>query len=502
MSWSAASVVRERAAADPTEPIFTSADGEAVSARAFDERTSQVGRALVAAGIGPGDRVGFLGRNELAWYELFYGAAKAGVVAVGLNWRLSGSELAAIAADAQVRAVAAGPGFDAAARSLAPLFIAPNLWSAWRDAHPPEDPGFEAEPDDVALQLYTSGTTGDAKGVLLSNRAVEATLGVARRWHLGTGSTALVNLPLFHFGGSGWPLWALALGARCVVHREVDASLAVASFRSQVTTTLAVPQILRLLCDEADRAGGGFSSLRCIGYGSAPISEALILRTMRTFDCELLQTYGMTETCGIITQLGPDEHDPDGPRRHLLRSAGRAVPGVEIFVGDRRSGVPVAGGEVGDVWVRAPWLMTGYWAKAEETAAVLTADGWLATGDMGFVDEGYLYLTDRATDMIISGGENVYPVEVEAVLARHPAVVDVAAFGVPDDTWGETVVAVVVPAPGESPEPDVLIRYARDHLAHYKCPSRVEFADALPRNPTGKVLRRDLRAQFIGVVSG
>jgi acyl-CoA synthetase (AMP-forming)/AMP-acid ligase II len=496
--WSVAGVVRARAAADPLEPLFIGAAGT-LTARDFDERTSRIGQALLGAGCAAGDRVGFVGRNELAWYELLFGAAKAGVVAVGLSWRSSPAELAAIASDAGVRVIAAGRAFDDAAIRAAPegaLVVRSTEWDAWRDAGPPEDPGHVATPTEAALQLYTSGTTAAAKGVILSQGAIAASLPAAARWHLEEGANALVNLPLAHFGGTGWPLWALALGARCTVHPEVDAETAVAAFRNDVTTSLAVPQILRLLCDEADRTGGGpFTALQCLGYGSAPITEDLLLRTMRTFDCALVQTYGMTETCGVLTQLGPDEHDPNGPRRHLLRSAGRPVPGVEVWIGNPPHKAPVA--EVGNVWVRAPWLMRGYWHRPDATAAVLTADGWLSTGDMGFVDaDGYLYLTDRSTDMIITGGENVYPAEVEAVLARHPAVADVAVLGIPDERWGESVVAVVVPTAGTVLGAGELVAFARSNLAHFKCPARVATTSALPRNPTGKVLRRELRQLF------
>ena len=260
-----------------------------------------------------------------------------------------------------------------------------------------------------------------------------------------------------------------------MLHRDVDAT-AVEAFRGQVTTTLAVPQILRSLCDEADRTGGGpFKALECIGYGSAPITEDLLLRTMRTFDCDLVQTYGMTETCGVLTQLGPDDHDPAGPRRHLLRSAGRPVDGVWIRIGLPTSsfgdGGSAGDGAVGDLYVRAPWLMTGYWNRPEATSEVLADDGSFApTGDIGFLDaEGYLYLTDRASDMIITGGENVYPAEVEAVLARHPGVVDVAVLGVPDVRWGETIVAVVVVDAVLSPPTEAdLLAFAQNKLAHFK----------------------------------
>jgi acyl-CoA synthetase (AMP-forming)/AMP-acid ligase II len=240
-----------------------------------------------------------------------------------------------------------------------------------------------------------------------------------------------------------------------------------------------------------------YSALRSIAYGASPITTPVLKAALRTFRCDLFGIYGLTETTGAAVQLDAEDHDPDGPGEHLLRSAGRPYPWVEMRIAEPASGAPCGPREVGEVWLRAPNVMAGYYNRPAETAAALTADGWLRTGDAGYVDEeGYLFLTDRINDMIVSGGENVYPIEVEEALAQHPAVDEVAVIGVPHERWGETVKALVVPRPGTVADADELVAFARARLAGYKLPRSIEFVDALPRTPSGKVLKRELRERF------
>ena len=218
---------------------------------------------------------------------------------------------------------------------------------------------------------------------------------------------------------------------------------------------------------------------------------------MATLKCPHIQVFGMTETTGAITELSPEDHDPDGPRAHLLRSAGKPYPWVEMKIVDVESGADMAAGEVGELWTRSEQNMVGYWNKPEETAKTITADGWLKTGDAGYLDaEGFLFLTDRVKDMIVSGGENVYPAEVENALASHPAIAEVAVIGVPSEKWGETVKAVIVLKPDTTATEAEFIAHAKGLLAGYKCPTSVDFAAALPRNPSGKVLKKDLREPY------
>jgi acyl-CoA synthetase (AMP-forming)/AMP-acid ligase II len=267
--------------------------------------------------------------------------------------------------------------------------------------------------------------------------------------------------------------------------------------RHRVTNALFVPAMLQFLTAVPGAADRDYSALRSIVYGASPITDEVLVRSMRTFKCSFIQVYGLTETTGAITELAASDHDPDGPRARLLRSAGKPYPWVELRIVEPDTGQDRPAGEVGELWTRSVQNMKGYWHKEEETARVFTADGWLKTGDAGFMDaEGYVFLTDRVKDMILSGGENIYPAEVENVLSGHPAIADVAVIGVPHDRWGETVKAIVVRQAETDPPPEEIIEYARRRLAHYKCPTSVDFVDSLPRNPSGKLLKRQLREPY------
>jgi len=264
-----------------------------------------------------------------------------------------------------------------------------------------------------------------------------------------------------------------------------------------ITEMFVVPAVLMLLLGTPTLTGADLSSLRVVFYGASPIAENVLVKCLAAFGCAFCQVYGMTETTGAITALPFEDHDPDGPRRGLLRSAGKPHSSVQIRVVDPESGRDVRLGEVGEVWTRSPYNMAGYWGKPEETAATIDPDGWLRTGDAGYVDsDGYLYLHDRIKDMVISGGENIYPAEIENVLLSLPTIVDAAVIGVPDPKWGETVKAIVVLAPGEALDEATVIAHCRERLAHYKCPTSVELTHALPRNPSGKILKRELRAPY------
>jgi long-chain acyl-CoA synthetase len=239
------------------------------------------------------------------------------------------------------------------------------------------------------------------------------------------------------------------------------------------------------------------ASVRQINYTGSPITEQNLLESMDVFQADFIQNYGLAETTGGFAQLDPQDHDPGGPRAYLLRSVGRAYSGIEVKVVDPESGEDVAPGEFGELWTRSGQNMLGYWNNPEATARTITPDGWLKTGDGGYIDaDGYIFLTDRLKDVIISGGENVYPTEVENVLASHPAVQEVAVIGVPSPKWGETVKAIVAVKKDQSVTAEELIRHCASALAGYKRPTSVEFTDALPRNPTGKLLKAVLRAPY------
>jgi fatty-acyl-CoA synthase len=269
----------------------------------------------------------------------------------------------------------------------------------------------------------------------------------------------------------------------------------------RITHAFLVPAMIQFMLQApgADRAD--YSSLKGISYGASPISEKVLIDAMRTFECAFMQVYGLTETTGAISALLPEDHDPEGPRKHLLRSAGKPMAGVEIKVADSATGKDCADGEVGEVWIRSRQNMKGYWANpgASTHAFVGRAPdglGWFRSGDAGFMREGYLYLHDRIKDMIVSGGENIYPAEVENVLMQHPEVADGAVIGVPDEKWGEAVKACVVLKPGVQASAVAIVEFMRARMAHYKCPSSVDFMEAIPRNPTGKILKRVLREPY------
>jgi long-chain acyl-CoA synthetase len=258
-----------------------------------------------------------------------------------------------------------------------------------------------------------------------------------------------------------------------------------------------VPAVLQFMLMVPGVQDMDFSALRTIVYGASPISVEVLSKSIGVFGCNFIQAYGMTETTGAIVCLMPEDHDPHGPNAHRLRAAGKPITGVELRVVSAETGEDAAVGGVGEIWARTGQNMKGYWQKPAETAATITPDGWLKTGDAGyFDDDGYLYIHDRVKDMIISGGENIYPAEIENALMSHPDVADVAAIGVPSDKWGETVKAIVVRAEGTDPSADDIVTFSRERLAGFKCPTSVEFVAELPRNPSGKILRRELRAPY------
>jgi long-chain acyl-CoA synthetase len=308
----------------------------------------------------------------------------------------------------------------------------------------------------------------------------------------------IVAMPLFHIGGSGWALCGMWNGAHSIVFREfVPPEILAAIPKYGITNALFVPAMLQFLSAVPGAAEHDYSTLRSIIYGASPITDEVLVRSMKTFRCPFTQVYGLTETTGAITELPPTDHDPGGPRAHLLRSAGKPYPTVQIRIVDPATGADAPRGSVGELWTRSVQNMKGYWARPDDTAKTILPDGWLRTGDAGYVDaEGYIYLTDRVKDMIITGGENVYPAEIENVLMSHPAIADVAVIGVPDDRWGEAVKAIVVAKPGATPAGAEVIAFARARLAHFKCPSSVDFRDTLPRNPSGKLLKRELREPY------
>lgn len=496
----------------PEAPALT--EGE--TTRSWGElatRARRMSAALAVHGVAPGTRVGYLEKNDLTYFDVLFGCVLMGAVSVAVNWRLSPAEMTVIVEDSTAPIVFFGPEFADAVAHLkgAPpdvVWVPLSELDAWLDTHAPgdaSDPGFEPEPDDVVTQLYTSGTTGLPKGAMITAKNFRAVLtGAVRKFRIDAETVSLIAMPVFHIGGTGWAVGGMSQGGHSVIIRDVDPAEMLRLIETHaITATFIVPAVLMFLLAMPQLATTDVSSLRTIFYGAAPISEDLLTRSMAALGCDFAQVYGLTETTGTITSLIPEDHDPGGPRSHLLRSAGRPVDGVELRIVDTETGATLPPGVVGEIWVRCDQVMLGYWNKPNETSATMSEE-WFRTGDAGWLDdEGYLFLHDRIKDMIVSGGENVYPAEVENALLSHPLVTDAAVIGVPHEKWGETVKAIVVlhpDAPGDDQGREDLAReiigHSRELLAHYKCPTSIDFIDLLPRNPSGKVLKRELRAPY------
>ncbi len=501
-----AQLLRDHAAADPESPALI-CEGLTETYGALDRRCNRIAQYLLSRGVRSGDHVAHLDRNRPAGAELLFACAKIGAALVPLNWRLTTPELVKLLGDARAEVLFCGPEFADQARELVDelprlgelVVVAPGD-DAWLADSPDRDPCQDGDSETVVLQLYTSGTTGLPKGVQTTNANLSLLASsVAEQWSIDATSVSLVAMPLFHIGGMGWLLVGLANRACNVLVAEIEPrSLLDTLERERITNAFLVPTVLQMLTAVPGAARRDWSALRSIAYGASSITTPVLKAVLSTFGCDLYQVYGMTETTGAIVQLAAADHDPGGPREHLLRSAGQPYPWMELEVVDPGSGAPVATGAVGEVRVRGASVTPGYFANPAETAAAIDDDGWLRTGDGGYLDKaGYLFLTDRIKDMIVTGAENVYPAEVEEVLAQHPGVCEVAVFGVPDERWGEVVTAAVVAGPGGGDLSALeLVGFARERLAGFKLPRQVHLVDALPKTATGKVSKKDLRARY------
>lgn len=506
-------IVRDHAAATPDAPAFTY-EGHETSFRELDEAGNRAAHALASLGVGKGDRVSFLGKNHPAYFEVLLGAAKLGAVMTPVNWRLAAPEIAYILGNCSARVVFVGDGFAemlAQARAetqddtvehviglAATDFDGPD-YGEWSGAFPADPPHVDVGLDDDALQLYTSGTTGRPKGAVMTHGSILSSRdGDAdeREWQKSVpGDVTLLAMPCFHISGTGTGLTTMIAGTNAIVLPEYDPTTALDLIANyNISRIFLVPAAIQILLNHPRVREVDFSRLQYVTYGASPIPLDLMREAMDVLGCGFVQMYGMTETSGTIVALDPEDHVPEGSPR--MRSVGTPLAGVEIKIIDTE-GNTVPAGTVGEIATRSSKNMSRYWNNDKATAETIDAAGWLRTGDAGYLDEdGYLYIHDRVKDMIISGGENIYPAEVENALYSNPAIADVAVIGVPDAKWGEAVKACVVVKAGETLDEAAVIAHARTQIAGYKCPKSVDFIEALPRNPSGKILRRELRAPY------
>ena len=486
-----------------------------ITYRDAQAHANQLACALVKARLAPGDRIAFLGKNSIEHLLMFFGASKAGVVPVPLNYRLAPPELRYIVNDAQAKLLIAAGDFAANADAIGSEVTTverrialdatprPTNWQdyrSWLAAEPATPLDRQVAAEDDAYQMYTSGTTGRPKGAVLTHRAVTAnviqqTMGLPA---LAPEERCLIVAPMYHATAAVTAFMSVFLGGCVHIQEDFNPFEVVRALsEDHINRTVLVPAMIQaclvMVPDVGERR---YDALQLIGYGGSPIAEPTLRRALEVFHCDFTQGYGMTELTSVLTFLSAADHRRALQEQPgLLLSAGRPLAGSEIRIVDAQDH-PVPAGTVGEIIGRGPQMMRGYWNLPEASAEALRG-GWMHTGDAGFVDDdGYLYLQDRVKDMIVSGGENIYPREVEEVLFRHPAVADAAVIGVPDERFGEAVKALVVLRDGATATAEEIMEFCKGKLAGYKRPRSVEFRRLLPRNPSGKTLKRELREPY------
>jgi acyl-CoA synthetase (AMP-forming)/AMP-acid ligase II len=479
-----------------------------VSFLELEQRANRVANGLVAEGVASQARVAVLDRNAETFFDILFGTALANAVLVTINFRLAPPEIEYILADSDTELLFIGADFQPLVDDLRQRLPAlkriivlsdeeVSEFDEWCGGQDSETPQRAIDPASGAVQMYTSGTTGNPKGVELSHRAMVnaacAGLGV---WPFlfEDDSAVLGTMPLFHIAACNLCIAALYAGARADILREATPAQLADIIPAQGISLVPLPAAVihaMLRLDGIEQKD--FSSLQVMLVAGSGIAVELLREAGRVFDCGFALSYGATEMCGGVSYLGPGECVHDGGKR--LESAGRVLPHSEVHILDEQ-GVELPAGVIGEVVTRSDRLMTKYWNRPQATAEALR-EGWFYSGDAGYMDEdGYLFIVDRLKDMVISGGENVYPSEIEQVMHTHPAIEDVAVVGIPDEKWGETLLAFVILKSEAAVDAYTLEEYLRTRLAGFKVPRRYEFVDEFPRNATGKVLKRSLREPY------
>ena len=473
----------------------------------FDTNSNLVSQGLLNFGIKKDSRVAYLAKNSDYFFEIFYGALKSSSVVVGVNWRLAADEVAYVLEDSKSEVLFVGPEFFEIIEKIKDRlpFLKHIIsidkdhsdwlsYKSWRNNQENKDPLSISEENDDVIQLYTSGTTGNPKGVQLTNRnfssATESTIELIP---FTSGSISMVCMPVYHIAGTNWGIWGLLQGCKNIIIPEVDPGLILDLVeQEEVELVLWVPAVILFLLQHPNASKTNFSSLKMVMYGASPIAEDTVTKAIELMNCGFYQVYGLTETTGAITILSAEDHPVS---KGKLRSCGKPLPGVEIkIVGENGEDLPQ--GDVGEIVTKSNLNMKGYWNNEKATSESIQNE-WFFSGDVGYYDEdGYLYIHDRVKDMIVSGGENIYPAEVENALMSNPHILDAAVIGIPDKKWGESTKAFIVLDSENALSEDQIISYAKEKIASYKCPKTINFIDELPRNPSVKVLRRELRDPF------
>jgi acyl-CoA synthetase (AMP-forming)/AMP-acid ligase II len=487
--------------------------GRCITYREAAHESARLAHAFRRAGLGIGDRAAFLSKNSIEHVLLYFAASRVGVVPVPLNFRLPPEQWRIVIEDAGARILIASKEFSRAVENIRHelrsvehyVSIGTGAASPWIDYHawlaaaPASRSACRVTPDHDLYQFYTSGTTGRPKGAVITHRALIAHLvQVTAFYGVNPDSRILVITPLSHAHAAIQAFISACWGSCLYIMDEFDPARTVEVLSEErISVAVLVPSMIRAcLVSVPGIEARRFDSLRLMHYGASPIAEHTLRRAIDVFRCDFVQGYGMTETTAGVTFLLPADHRRGLTEKpNLLKSAGRPALGIELRIVDEDDN-PLPPDEVGQVIARGPTLMRGYWNMPEESAVALRG-GWMHTGDLGAMDdEGYLYIVDRANDVINAGGENVYPRMVEEVLFRHPAIADAAAIGVPDDQWGEAVKGIVVLRQGTSATALEILEFCRERLAGFQQPRSIELRDALPYTASGKVLRRALREPY------
>ena len=505
-----ADVPRHHGRVRPAAPALE-CEGRTTSWAELDRRSNQVASGLRA--VGRSGIAAYVGRNREPFVETMYGSAKAGWVLSAANWRLAPRELAFILNDLEPAILFVEseflPGIEEIRSSIAvPQVIrldgSPSdleSYATWLNRQSTEDPRAEIGPETVVLIVYTSGTTGHPKGAQITNDNLFATI----RLYEATGEEYFRSepdhvhaafQPFFHIGGSELVFQFGYYGCLSVLMPDFDVEKFLSIVETHNVRRVALPPtVINMILDHPRVDTTDFSRLRYISYGGSPITPALLRRAAKRWNASFIGLFGQTESTGMGTFLPPDEHSPDGGPH--MASVGHPLPGLELKIVHLETGAKQPAGESGEICLRSAATMAGYFKQPAASAKTIDLDGWLHTGDIGYVDDsGYLTLRDRVKDMIISGGENIYSAEVEAAVAEHPAVNSVAVIGVPDSLWGEAVKAIVVLHPGARASEREIIDFTARRIARYKRPKSVDFVDELPRSANNKILKRELRSRY------